>query len=214
MDAAMKCCSADDSSSGRSGSMSAAIGGGSRRLSCSTLAGCASIRKSNASWPSRDASRLRSTARKRGAVGERFIGLAHDRHVEKRVEWLSVLAMRGSDESPLLHVAQMIVAHVLVALEQLPLRRCWPTRGRSRAFTIIQSCCSPAISEAPKRCLGFSSAAIDALGPSRPHAYLTQEFVSFTAILGAFRRATSDRCWRSRQPPSAWPAPSSNSGHI
>ena len=45
------------------GSMKAASGGGSRRLSCSTLAGCASMRKSRLNCPDRDASKLRRTAR-------------------------------------------------------------------------------------------------------------------------------------------------------
>ena len=38
------------------------------------------------------------------------------------IEAAAVGAMEGTDQSPLLHVAQMILAHVLVALEELTLR--------------------------------------------------------------------------------------------
>ena len=43
--------------------MSAAIGGGSRRFSCSTFACCASMRKSSVSWPLREDTRFFSTER-------------------------------------------------------------------------------------------------------------------------------------------------------
>ena len=50
--------------------MSAAIGGGSRRLSCRTLASCASMRKSNASCPARDARRIAQHGAERRAAAE------------------------------------------------------------------------------------------------------------------------------------------------
>ena len=56
------------------------------------------------------------------AAVERLVCLPHDRHVGKREEHLAVTARRGTDEPPLLHIAQMILAHVLVALEELTLR--------------------------------------------------------------------------------------------
>ena len=99
--------------------MNAFSGGGSRRVNCSTLAGCASIRKSNASCPAREAISLRSTARKLGALGQRLVGLANDRQIGKRVAGLPA-ARLGTNESPLLHVAQMILAHACIPFEQLP----------------------------------------------------------------------------------------------
>ena len=101
--------------------MSAAIGGGSRRLSCSTFACCASMRKSKRELPVRatpaDCAARRGTSRRRRAL-RRPDGRATRRRNEKNV---SPWSRMGADESPLLHVAQMIVAHVLVALEQLTL---------------------------------------------------------------------------------------------
>ena len=93
IEAATKYCSAVEDRSTGSVSISAAIGGGSGRRSCSTFAGCASIRKSNVSWPRCEASRFRSTARKVAPFGEVGVRLADDRQIGERVEGLAVGAM-------------------------------------------------------------------------------------------------------------------------
>src|SRR6185295_7161698 len=48
---------------------------------------------------------------------QRLIGLTYERYVREGEERLAVFAMGRTDEPPLLHVAQVVVAHVLVALE-------------------------------------------------------------------------------------------------
>ncbi len=52
------------------------------------------------------------------AAGQLRIRLADDRKIGKRVERFPV-AERRTDQSPLLHVAEVVLAQVLVPLEQL-----------------------------------------------------------------------------------------------
>ena len=71
------------------------------------------------------------------AVPQRFVGLPNRGQISKGEELCSVGAAFGPDEPPLLHVTQMILAHVRAAIDQLPAGSEDGTRGRHAAFTII-----------------------------------------------------------------------------
>ena len=53
------------------------------------------------------------------ALAELRVSLTDHREIGKRVERLAVRAVRWTDQSPLLHVAEVILAQMLVAPEQL-----------------------------------------------------------------------------------------------
>ena len=118
--------------------MSAAIGGGSGRLSCSTLAGCAvdpEIEGQLTAARREQVAEHRAEARAAPPAPRRPDGRPPDR---RRRRTIRRARDARTDQSPLLHVAQMILAHVLVALEELTPRDGEPVQATPRAFTIIQ----------------------------------------------------------------------------
>ena len=66
------------------------------------------------------------------------VGVANDRQIWKSVKRLAG-AVWGTDESPLLHVTQVIVAEVRVPLQQLATRKRGCTGRRHDATNIIHS---------------------------------------------------------------------------
>jgi glucokinase len=65
-----------------------------------------------------------------GAVAQLGICLPNDCQIPERIEHFAMGTMRGLDEPPLVHVAQVIVAQVRVSLEYLPTRdSAWTRSG-------------------------------------------------------------------------------------
>ena len=103
--------------------MNAASGGDSLRLSWSTFAGCASIRKSSVSCPEPGREKLSEHRPETQAFRERLLRLTDRRKVLKRVARWATRALLGPNQSPLLHVPQVVFAYMSVPLEELTPRR-------------------------------------------------------------------------------------------
>ncbi len=96
------------------------------------FAGAASSRKSNASWPWRDAISVRTTRAERRALLELVVRLLDDREIGEREERVGVGAEHGPDDAALHEIAQMILAQRAVAREQIAHRVVLPLQRLGR----------------------------------------------------------------------------------
>ncbi len=84
-------------------------------------AGCASIRKSNASCPVRVACKIAQHSAERHALLQLGVHLAQDRQVAEPKERVGVVLERPPDEAPFLKVAKMILAKRRIHREDVAL---------------------------------------------------------------------------------------------
>ena len=121
------------------------------------------------------------------ALGKLRVGIADEGHVRERVGALAVRARLLANEPPLLHVAQVIVTDVLVALEHLPSRdrRC---TGRHHVTQYNPPMLLAGDVGGTKTLLGLFDEARPRPRLITRRSYETNAFDSFTGILDSFAR--------------------------